>query len=343
MRGMMRSAILVQPRHIELREVPLPGAPAGGIVVRVRAALTDGTDLKAYRRGHPQMPMPTPFGHEFSGDVASVGEGVTKFREGDAVMCVHSAPCLQCFWCQAGEEELCKTVMSSKILGAYAQYIEVPEHIVRLNAFAKPEALSYAAAAFLEPLACVVHSIDILAPRDGQTVLVLGDGGFGFLHAMLLARSGVCAMLAGRRDERRELAQQLGILYLDTRGADLERAIREHTSGRGADAAIECTGQQDMWERAPQLVRKGGTVSFFGGLPSGTRVSFDAARMHYDEVRLVSPFHFRPSSVARAQALLASGGIDPLPLLSGSVELAGISGVFERLDAGDGMKFAIEP
>ena len=77
--GVSRVAMLIAPRRIELREERVPHAPPGGIVVRVRAALTDGTDLKAYRRGHPKMPMPTRFGHEFSGDVAALGEGVTAF------------------------------------------------------------------------------------------------------------------------------------------------------------------------------------------------------------------------------------------------------------------------
>lgn len=340
---MMKSAILVRPREIELRDVGVPKPAPGGVVVRVRAALTDGTDLKAFRRGHPQMPMPTPFGHEFSGDVASVGEGVTKFAQGQAIMSVHSAPCMQCFWCGNGEEELCASVMSTKILGAYAEYIEIPAHIVALNAYVKPQHLSYVAAAFLEPLACVVHSVDTLAPKAGSYVLVMGDGGFGFLHALVLKGIGAKPLLAGRRDERAALAERYGIPYLDVRKDDLLEIVRGVTHSRGADALVECTGQAEVWERGPQLVRRGGTVSFFGGLPSGTRVSFDAARMHYDEVRLVSPFHFRPSSVRRAYEMLASGEIAPLPLVTDTVPLAEIASIFERLDAGDGIKYAVTP
>ena len=100
---LVRVAILSAPRTIELREEPAPLAPRGGIVVRVRAALTDGTDLKTYRRGHPKMPMPTRFGHEFCGDVAAVGDGVEGFAAGDAVMCVHTAPCGECFWCRSAQ------------------------------------------------------------------------------------------------------------------------------------------------------------------------------------------------------------------------------------------------
>ncbi len=343
-RTTMRSAILVEPKRIELRSVPMPQPARGAVVVRVRAALTDGTDLKAYRRGHPQMPMPTPFGHEFSGDVAAAGDGVTKFAAGDAVMSVHSAPCGACYWCRRGEEELCESVMATKILGAYAEYIEIPEHIVEKNCYPKPPDLSYARAAFLEPLACVVHSLDFARIPPGSTVLVMGDGGFGLLHAALLARRGLRAILAGRRMERLRIARDLGAAeVIDARSDEVAQRVREFTEGRGADALIECTGRETVWEAAPMMVRRGGVVSFFGGLPSSARVSFLAARMHYDQVRLVSPFHFTPRAVRQAYELLAANAIDPQALISGSATLDRIADVFERLDAGDGIKFAIQP
>ena len=343
-RTTMRSAILVEPKRIELRSVPMPQPAPGAIVVRVRAALTDGTDLKAYRRGHPQMPMPTPFGHEFSGDVAAVGDGVTAFAAGEGVMSVHSAPCRACFWCARGEEELCESVMATKILGAYAEYIEIPRHIVEQNCYAKPADLSYAAAAFLEPLSCVVHSLQFAAVPSGSTVLVMGDGGFGLLHAALLVQGGMRAVLAGRREQRLDIARRFGVRDLiDARNEDVMQRIREMTDGRGADAVVECTGRPDVWEAAPMMVRRGGLVSFFGGLPSTERVSFLAARMHYDEVRLVSPFHFTPAAVRRAYELLASRTIDPAPLVTASVPLEQIADAFARLDAGDGIKFAVAP
>ncbi|HXO18103.1 MAG TPA: alcohol dehydrogenase catalytic domain-containing protein, partial [Candidatus Dormibacteraeota bacterium] len=213
--------MLVAPRRIELRDEAAPAAPAGGMVVRVRAALSDGTDLKTYRRGHPKMPMPTRFGHEFSGDVTAVGDGVTAFAPGDAIMCVHTAPCGTCFWCGHGQEELCDQVMPTMLLGAYADLIAVPKRVVETNAFAKPPGVGYAEAAFLEPLACVVHSIAALGPAPGSTVAVLGNGGFGILHALLLRRAGVDAILFGRRPERVALASSLGIESRDTHAASI--------------------------------------------------------------------------------------------------------------------------
>ena len=335
--------MLVAPKRIELREEASPQPEPGGIVVRVRAALTDGTDLKTYRRGHPKMPMPTRFGHEFSGDIEAVGTGVTAFAPGDPVMCTHTAPDGTCFWCLHGQEELCERVMPDMILGAYADLIAVPPRIVEQNCFQKPDDVSYARAAFLEPLACVVHSLGMLAPEPGSTVAVIGNGGFGILHALLLQRDGVNALLFGRRSERLTLAAELGLESIDSRSAPIERSILERTDGRGADAVIECTGTVEMWESAPSLVRRGGRVSFFAGLPGDARVNFLAARLHYDEVQLLAPFHFTPVDVRAAYELIAALDLPLERLISHVYRLDDIGSVFERLDAGEGMKAMIQP
>ncbi len=339
----MRAGYLVAPQRIELREAPVPQPLAGEVVVRVRVALTDGTDLKAFRRGHPQMPMPTRFGHEFAGDVAAVGAGVSAFAEGDPVMSVHSAPDGTCFWCRDGQEELCERVMETKILGAYADYIVLPPHIVACNAFRKPEALSYEAAAFLEPLACVVHSIDLLAVKPGAVVAVIGVGGFGLLHALVLRARGAEPVVFGRRPDRLALARELGASHAVAAGDGAVERMRALTAGRGADAVVECTGVQGVWEQAPQYARRGGTVSFFGGLPGGATLTVDAARLHYDELRLISPFHFTPRAVSSAYDLLASGTIDPTPLISARYSLDRLADAFAQLDGGDGIKYAIAP
>ena len=343
----MRAGYLVAPRQIELRDDAMPEAAPGGVVVRVRVALTDGTDLKAYRRGHPKMPMPTRFGHEFSGDVAAIGAGVTAFAVGDAIMSVHSAPDGTCFWCRRGEEELCETVMETKILGAYAECISVPKHIVERNAFRKPSDVSYEAAAFLEPLACVVHAQSGFVARAGDTVVAIGDGGFGILHALVARANGARAVLVGRRAERLALARSLGVAEtIDARATvDIAGAIRAMTSGRGADIAIECTGALDVWEATPSYVRRGGTIVLFGGLPGGTRVAFDAARLHYDEIVVQSPFHFTPRAVRAAYELIASHAFAVEPLISERFALDDLAIAFAALEAGRGLnvKYAIFP
>ncbi len=339
----MRVAMLVAPKQIELRDESVPVAPPGGIVVRVRAALTDGTDLKTYRRGHPKMPMPTRFGHEFSGDVVAVASGVTAFAAGDPVMCVHTAPCGTCYWCRNAQEELCDSLIPTMILGAYSDTIAIPQRVVERNCFPKPADVSYPEAAFLEPLSCVVHSIEHLAPAPGLIVAVIGNGGFGILHALLLQRRGIEVLLFGRRPQRVALARELGLESIATTELPISRVIGERTGGRGADAVIECTGTAEMWEQAPSLVRRGGRVSFFAGLPAETRVTFDAARIHYDEVQLLAPFHFTPADERVAYELIAGGALPLTRLISDAYPLDRIVEAFERLDTGDAMKLLIEP
>ncbi|GAC1626737.1 MAG: alcohol dehydrogenase catalytic domain-containing protein [Vulcanimicrobiaceae bacterium] len=343
----MRAGYLVAPGRIEVRDDALPQAAPGGVVVRVRVALTDGTDLKAYRRGHPKMPMPTRFGHEFSGDVAAIGAGVTAFAVGDGIMSVHSAPDGTCYWCARGEEELCPSVMETKILGAYAEYLSVPKHIVARNAFRKPAHVSYETAAFLEPVSCVVHAQQRLAPRAGDTVAIVGDGGFGILHALVARANGARPILVGRRAERLALARALGIAEtIDARATtDVAAALAARTDGRGADAVIECTGAREIWEAAPSYVRRGGTIVLFGGLPGGTPVTFDSSRLHYDEIALLSPFHFTPRAVRAAYEMLAAGALDVEPLVSERFALDRLGDAFSSLDAGRGLnlKYAVLP
>jgi L-iditol 2-dehydrogenase len=338
-----RVAMLVAPKQVELRREAVPEAPHGGIVVRVRAALTDGTDLKTYRRGHPKIPMPTRFGHEFCGDVAAAGAGVTGLRAGDAVMCVHTAPCGACFWCRHGQEELCESIMPAMVLGAYADFITLPKRIVDRNCYHKPDDVSYPEGAFLEPLACVMHSLAMLAPTPESTVVVLGNGAFGILHALLLQRIGANVLLFGRRAQRVAFARELGLESFYTGAVAMRDLILERTEGRGAEAVIECTGSPEMWEGAPSYVRRGGTVSFFAGLPGDARVSFLASRLHYDEVRLLAPFHFTPADVRAAFDAIAAHSLPLNRLITHTARLTDIVGTFARLDAGEGLKALIEP
>ena len=126
-------------------------------------------------------------------------------------------------------------------------------------------------------------------------------------------------------------------------GDEVAVLVRERTQGRGVDAVVESTGTQSVWESAPDLVRRGGTVSLFGGLPGGTRVSYDAARLHYDEIKLISPFHFGPRAVRAAYDLLDSRSLDVEPLVDQRFRLADLEEAFARLAAGDGLKYAIVP
>lgn len=342
----MLASLLLEPGRLELRDIEKPKAGPGEVVVRVRTALTCGTDLKTYRRGHPKIPMPGPFGHEFAGDVYEVGEGVGNFKVGDQVMTAPTAPCGDCVYCRKGQENLCSLVMDTMVFGAYAEYVRVPAHIVRSNMFRKPSHLSYGEAAMLEPLSCVVYGMDQLSITSEDTVLIVGAGAIGLMHIMVARILGAKRIIvAGHRDHRLKLARALGAdAVIDAESEGTFDRVKAITGGIGADIVIECTGQLSVWEDAPDLVRKGGTVVLFGGLPSGTRATFDTTRLHYDQITLKGVFHYSRSAVRKAYQLLAEKKIQVSSLISGTYPLTELKRVFDLLlTKGGDIKFAVEP
>ena len=315
------------------------------MVLKVEAALTCGTDMKAFRRGHPKMPMPTLLGHEFSGTVEEVGSGVTRFKVGDQVMSVHSAPCNSCFFCLRAQQNLCESIMGTKILGAYAEYIKLPRHIVEQNAFIKPPGLSFTEAAMLEPLACVIYGLEQFPAGRGDTVVVIGAGPVGLLQAAALREYGVKkVILAGRHSIRLDAGLALGAdTVIDVDKSDLLKEVLAETGSRGADLVIESTGRPDVWESTLSMVRKGGNVLLFGGCPEGSRACFDTTRLHYNEITLKGVFHFTPSAVKKAYEMLSAGKIDVRPLITAELPLKELPRAFEMLIAGEGIKYAIIP
>ena len=166
----LRQAVLVEPRRLELRDFVAPHPGPGELLIQVRCALSCGTDLKLFRRGHPMWKFPMPLGHEFSGVVVEAGEGVANFKTGDELMAAPTAPCGICFYCQRGQENLCDDAIGTMVHGGYADLLLLPAHVVARNALCKPADLPFEEAALLEPLACVVHAQEIARPQRVETV-----------------------------------------------------------------------------------------------------------------------------------------------------------------------------
>lgn len=310
-------------------------------MVRVERALAGGTDRKAFVRGHPQIPMPGPFGHRYAGSVAALGPEAGAFDIGQPIMGVHSAPCLTCDLCRKERWHLCPDVMREKVLGAFGQFLCLPEAVVRQNVYARPATLSAEQAALLEPLACIVHGLGILDWRGVDRVLVLGLGAMGLLFAQTLpAYTSAECVGAGRRDLGLQLARGFGFHSVwDVRQQPLaERVVQ---TGR-FDCVIECTGNLEGWQQAFAATAPGGQVLLFGGVPRGT-VPLDTYRLHYEEVRVLGSFHFAPRDVAKAREILLAGALRVDPLISGCLRLAELPEALRRLEAGQGIQYAIDP
>lgn len=338
----MISAFLIKPGVIELRDIPVPRPKKGEVLVKVKSALTCGTDLKAFLRGHPMIPMPGPMGHEFSGVVEAVGGGADKFKPGDRIMSSHSAPCLKCAYCKKSAYNLCENIMRTKVMGAFSQFITIPAHIVKQNAYKIPRGLSFEEAALLEPLSCVMHSVRPLNVKKGDTALVIGAGPIGLMHVMLLKNAGARVAVSDMNESRLKAALKAGAVKTVLPGS-IKDAVKSVTKSLGFDFVFECTGLPEVWESGVDYLRRGGVLTLFGGCKSGTTVTFDTHRLHYDELTLRGDFHFTPADVRAAYEILKSRRLDTRLFITGRCGLDGLSAALHALSRGEGIKYAIMP
>jgi L-iditol 2-dehydrogenase len=340
----MKAIQYLGPGDLELSQVQIPQAGAGEIIVRVRAALTCGTDVKTFLRGHPKFKPPSPFGHEFAGDVVEVGAGVERFRVGMRVTANVFAPCGSCFFCKIDQDNLCNDMIYN--LGAFAEYMRILASIVRHSTFELPDDFPYDQAAVLEPLVSVVHAQARAAIQPGESVVILGAGGaIGLMHLQMTLHTGASQAIAVDLSlARLELAERLGATTsIQAPQPALLDQILDLTEGYGADVVIECAGTAETWLQAVELVRKGGRVVWFGGLPGGTTLTLDPHKIHYGELTLLGTHGGTPLDAQRAFELLTSGGINSRALISDKVGLDQVQDALERMARGEVVKVAIDP
>lgn len=291
------------------------------------------------------MPPPTLFGHEFSGVIVDKGNRVERFSVGEPVMSVHTAPCGECVYCRRSLQNLCPHLTKTMALGAYAEYLRVPASVVDTNMYPKPETLGYREAAMLEPLSCVVYGISQAPVASTDSAVVIGAGAIGLLHVMVLKEMGVeRVIVSGRHDYRLEMAAKVGAdLVIDSDRANATEVVLEATGGHGSPIVFECTGLPAVWEEAVSMVSRGGCVVLFGGCPGGTTVTYDTARLHYDQITLKGVFHFTPEAVRSSYHLLADGRLDVTPLITGDRTLEEVPETFRNFLGNNTMKYAIIP
>jgi L-iditol 2-dehydrogenase len=342
----MMAAVLYGKEHLQVEPVAVPRIDNRDILVRVKVALTCGTDVKVFRRGyHARMIVPPAvFGHELAGDVVAVGEGVTRFSIGQRVVAANSAPCECCFFCRRGLQNLCEDLMFNN--GAYAEYIRIPARIVERNTYLIPEHVGYYDAALIEPLACVVRGLDETAPRAGDTIAIIGLGPIGLMFAKLAKLAGCRVIAIGRRKTQLDRAAALGAdeLLVANDESNPVQTVRDLTGGRGADIAIEAVGKPQTWKWAVNMVRRGGTVNFFGGCPNESKVNLDTALLHYSEITCKASFHHTPAYIQKSLDLVSAGHIRASFFVNREEPLANLLEVMRHLMSHNGhLKTAIVP
>jgi L-iditol 2-dehydrogenase len=343
----MTAAVLYGREDIKIEKVPVPRIGDGEVLIKVEVALTCGTDLKVYQRGyHARMIVPPAlFGHELAGVVEDVGPNVRNFRRGMRVVALNSAPCGGCFYCSKHQENLCEDLLFNN--GAYAEYIRIPRRIVEMNMLAIPTTVSFEEAAMVEPLACVLRGLHETGVQIGDTVVIIGGGPIGLMFIQVAKLTGTNVIAVVKRDGQVAAARRLGadnVLQVGS-SANIVDTVRALTpEHRGADVVIEAVGRPEAWQWAVDMVRKGGTVNFFGGCATGTRVELDTNRLHYSEITLKATFHHTPETVRRAFALIGERKLRGADYITAEAPLSRLQQVLRHmLNRNGDIKTAIIP
>jgi L-iditol 2-dehydrogenase len=291
----MLAAVYRGVNEVRLETVPVPKIGPGEILVRVHSCGVCGTDLKKISTGSHSAPR--IFGHETSGVVAAVAEGVTEFSPGDRVVVFHHIPCRECFYCQNKTFAQCTTYKKVGCTagfepsgGGFAEYVRVMDWIVRHGTVRIPNGVSFEQACFVEPVNTCVKGIEALRLKPNETVLTIGQGPIGIILSVLARRAGASLITSDLHAERLRIGSSFGIAHtIDASRANLVERVRELTEGRGADAVILAVGGNSLIGTAMDAARPGGRVLLFAQTQHGEAV-IDPAAICVEEKTLVGSY-----------------------------------------------------
>lgn len=306
----MKAAVFYEKNNIKIEDIEKPNPKSGEVLIKVRSCGICGTDVHIFGgdEGAAKTPPETVLGHEFSGEVAALGEGVTGFKIGDRVCVDPNKLCGSCEYCTGGEGHFCTSMtgIGTTVNGGFEEYCAVPQSQV----YRFGNELSFAEAAMTEPVSCCLHGIDMCNIKSGSTVAVIGCGMIGLIMLQLSLLNGAARVIAIEPvAEKREQALKLGAYAaFDPTDGDLGAALKAAGIHR-IETVIECVGRTSAIEQAISIAGNNSTVMMFGLTAPADTISVKPFEIFKKEIVLKSSF-INPYTFGRALALLSSGRLD---------------------------------
>lgn len=345
----MLAARLYGPKDLRLEEIPLPQISHGELLIKVKKAAVCGTDVRMYQNGAacatPQSPL--IIGHEFSGDIAQVGSGVSGWQEGQRVFLAPNIGCGHCDACVSGNSHLCDNIMAIGVTvdGAFAEYIKIPaQALTHGNVSELGKNVSYEEAAVNEALSCVYNGFTHYRVNPGDFVLVIGAGPIGVLHAMLAKMAGAAkVMLSDLSPARLERCRAIDEDFIPLPSEGLKDSVYALTGGRGLDVCVTACPSPAVQQTSLELMGFGGRVNFFGGLPKNAEiVPLNTNMIHYKQLNVSGATKANTAMVRKTLSFIDSGKLDVKRLITGHYPLTRIEDALSGVAAGEGLKTIID-
>lgn len=297
-------------------QVDKPTCPESGLLIKVLACGLCGSDLRTLSSGHKHVKYPAITGHEVCGIVEEVAADYKgDYKTGDVLAVAPPVYCGKCEYCRQGRYELCMNMkeLAQQWPGGFADYMAVPKEALDLGCIVKiDESWDYGAAAVAEPPASCVNAHEKLNTGIDDTVLVIGAGPIGFLHACVAnARGANRIIIADISPDRLEMCKVLGFVEtINSKQVDLVQTVKDRTGGLGADVVITANPIGATQVQAVEAAKKGGRIAFFGGLPHGNSTpQIDTNLIHYKGLTIIGTTNFAPKHHISALKLIKEGKI----------------------------------
>jgi L-iditol 2-dehydrogenase len=340
----MRVAMYYNNKDIRIEEMPRPDIGPDEVLIQIEASGICGSDVLEWYRLHK---APLVLGHEIAGRIVEAGEKVKKHKVGGRVAASHHVPCNTCYHCLSGHQTVCDTLRSTNFYpGGFAEFVRLPAINVDRGLYPLPEEMSFEAATFIEPLACVLRAQRISGLSPGQTVLVMGSGISGLLHIQLARALGAGRIMASDVSDYRLLAAKDLGADAAVKAENLSQdCLRAFNQGRLADQVIIATGAPQAQTQALSLVERGGTVLFFAPTDQGVTIPLSINDLFFrNDITLTTSYAGSPADHWRASQLIEAGVLNVGRMITHRLGLAETGKGFRLVaEAGESIKVIVEP
>jgi len=348
----MRAALFLEPEKIEIRDIETPHVKKPyEILVKIEACAVCGTDIRIFHYGDSRIKPPAILGHEIAGEVAEVGNAVTRFKVGDRVAIGADVPCGSCDMCIRGLSNICYNhyAIGFQFPGGFAEYILLNEMTVKYGPVHHiPENVNSRLATLAEPLACCLNGLELTGLSVGDTVAVFGLGPMGCLLIELARYMGAGKIIAIQRSHKRlTMAKQLGVpadVFICSEQEDPIKRILEETEGKGAQIIMIACSSREAQEQAVNIVARRGRINFFAGLPPNSGpIKINSNIIHYREASIVGSHGSTPYQHKVALQLLSRDMRRIERYLTHEFPLEKLIEAFQAMEKRDSIKVIIRP